>query len=469
MRFFVFAFAIGASMFGADVPLTPQMQSMVNRISPASLRGHLSFIASDLLEGRLTPSRGLDIAAEYIAAQFRRAGLEPIGDDGYFQTATLAVREPNYEGFEMTITSAGKTVKVERDEVYLLSARPIALNNVPIVAWSGGTPSPQEINGKVVFITDFDALQSLRGYQPALVFLPTAPPTGHQGLIYREMPRFRPTLNVLSRPDMSELLKDPNARVTIRMAAALERPVKARNVAAVLRGSDPILRDTYVMLTAHYDHIGTTPHGDDHIYNGANDDGSGTVSVIEIASAMAAMRPRPKRSIVFMTFFGEEPGGVGSNYYVRHPLVPLAKTIADLNLEQVGRTDAGNGPQVANASLTGFDFSDLPKIVAAEGRRVGIQVYKDEQNSDSYFSRSDNQPLADAGIPAHTLGVAFEFPDYHKVSDHWDKIDYDNMAKVARAIALGLLHLASDAPPPKWNAENPAATKYVEAAKKLHP
>src|SRR5580698_7564566 len=103
-----------ALLLGAD--LSPQMQSALDHISAQSLRGHLSFIASDLLEGRATPSRGLDLAAEYIAAQFRRAGLEPVGDDGYFQTAALIEREPNWDGFEMTFSAGGKTIRIEKNE-----------------------------------------------------------------------------------------------------------------------------------------------------------------------------------------------------------------------------------------------------------------------------------------------------------------------------------------------------------------
>ncbi len=473
MRFFVTLLApiitLSPSLFGADAKLPPEMQSLVNHISAASLRGHLSFISSDLLEGRMTPSRGLDLAAEYIAAQFRRAGLEPIGDDGYFQTATLAVREPNWTGFEMSITAGGKTVKIEKEDVYLLPERPLSLDNIPMVAWGGGTPSPEQINGKVVYVGDLRAARGLRGYQPALVFVANTSGAPQPALVDPEVNSRRPAMSILSRGDVGELLKDPGARVTLHMAASVDHQVKVRNVAAVLRGSDPALRDTYVMLTAHYDHIGTRTTGEDRIFNGANDDGSGTVSVIEIANALASMRPRPKRSVLFVTFFGEELGSVGAKYYGRHPLVPLAKTIADLNLEQIGRTDAANGKQISNASVTGFDFSDLPQVLMEEGQRVGVKVYKDEQASDAFFSRSDNQPLADAGIPAHTLCVAFEFPDYHQVGDHWQKIDYDNMAKVDRAVALGLLHLASDAPPPKWNESNSAAKKYVDAAKKLHP
>jgi len=104
---------------GADQPLTPEQRAVINHISADSLRGNLSFLASDLLEGRATPSRGLDLAAEYIAAQFRRVGLEPAGDDGYFQTATITVREPNRDGFSMTVSAGGRTMKVAADEAYI--------------------------------------------------------------------------------------------------------------------------------------------------------------------------------------------------------------------------------------------------------------------------------------------------------------------------------------------------------------
>jgi hypothetical protein len=96
-----------------------------------------------------------------------------------------------------------------------------------------------------------------------------------------------------------------------------------------------------------------------------------------------------------------------------------------------------------------------------------VRIFKDPLGSDAFFALSDNQPFADAGVPAHTLSVAYQFPDYHKPTDHWDKIDYPNMAKVDAAIALGLLRLASDASPPKWNDLIPATRRYVEAAKKL--
>ena len=184
---------------------------------------------------------------------------------------------------------------------------------------------------------------------------------------------------------------------------------------------------------------------------------------------LAALPVHPKRSILFILFFGEERGLWGSRYYAAHPLVPPAQTIAQLNLEQVGRTDAADGPQIKTASITGYDFSDVPSILADAAQAAGVRIFKNPQNSDAYFSRSDNQSLADLGIPAHTLCVAYDFPDYHKVSDSWEKIDYDNMAAVDRAVALGMLRLASGEAPPKWNEQYAPARRYVDAARRLHP
>jgi Zn-dependent M28 family amino/carboxypeptidase len=279
-----------------------------------------------------------------------------------------------------------------------------------------------------------------------------------------------PSIGLITNQDLLDLLRSAaDARITIHAAAPVEESMTVRNVAGILRGSDSVLRDTYVMLSAHYDHLGVRGMGEDRIFNGANDDGSGTVSVIEVASAFAALPERPKRSILFVLFFGEELGLVGSRYYARHPLVPLAETVADLELEQVGRTDASEGPQIKTAGVTGFDFSDLPVRIAEAGERTGIRIFKDPKNSDTYFSASDNRSLAEQGVPAHTLSVAYQFPDYHGVSDEWDKIDYDNMAAVDRAVALGLAGLASEAPPPKWNESYEPARRYVEAGWRLHP
>ena len=455
---------------GADQPLTPEQRAVINHISADSLRGNLSFLASDLLEGRATPSRGLDLAAEYIAAQFRRVGLEPAGDDGYFQTATITVREPNRDGFSMTVSAGGRTMKVAADEAYISPSAPLRMDDAELVIADGSQPlTPELVNGKAVLVTT-QRLRFPQGTRPALVLsLATALPQGPQVGNPDAAPQAFTTA-VIAKPELGTFLRGAaDARITLRSNAASVKTATVRNVAAVLRGSDPKLRDTYVMLSAHYDHLGLAPSGDDRIYNGANDDGSGSSSVIEVASALTALPVHPRRSILFILFFGEERGLWGSRFYAAHPLVPPSQTIAQLNLEQVGRTDASDGPQIKTATITGYDFSDVPYILADAAQAAGVKVYKNLQNSDVYFSRSDNQSLADLGIPAHTLCVAYDFPDYHKVSDSWEKIDYDNMATVDRAVALGMIRLASDEAPPQWNELYAPARRYVDAAHRLHP
>jgi len=260
----------------------------------------------------------------------------------------------------------------------------------------------------------------------------------------------------------------PNAAAAPTISAHIGAPTvvtsKVRNVIGLLRGSGPALKDTYVLITAHYDHLGIRDNGTpDHIFNGANDDGSGTASVIEIANALAALPARPGRSIVFMTQFGEEKGDLGSRYYAQHPIFPLAKTIVDVNLEQVGRTDDLEGPRVGAFNLTGFDYTDLPAVFRRAGEQTGIQAIKHEKNSDAYFTRSDNAAFAEAGVPATTLSVAYDFPDYHKAGDEWPKLDYENMAKVDRTVALAAIDIANNPQAPKWDASNPKTERFVKA------
>jgi Zn-dependent M28 family amino/carboxypeptidase len=250
----------------------------------------------------------------------------------------------------------------------------------------------------------------------------------------------------------------------------VDEPIKIFNVAGLLRGSDPALNRTCVIVSSHYDHLGTsTTAGDgDHIYNGANDDGSGTVSVIELAAAFARLEPRPRRSILFLTFFGEEMGLLGSRHYVKHPLLPLDQTIANVNLEQVGRTDDSEGSTSGIAMMTGVDYSQVADIFAAAGKATGVEYRHHPTKSDGYFTASDNAAFAQAGIPAHTICTAFQYPDYHGLGDHWDKIDYENMAKVDRSVALGLWQLANAEEAPTWN-ESPKTARFIEAWRKLHP
>jgi hypothetical protein len=451
-------------------------QGVLDHISANDLKGNLSFLSSDLLEGRDTPSKGLDIAGEFIASQFRRAGLEPQFQNAEFETLTA-----DMTGFSFTVNGVAVTEKVT-----IQNSAALDIKDAPVYKVESGSVPALEEKVALLAVPDFSAQgarENLATYQKWLAAVVAKHPLAiiqyTEGAQRRGGSGTRPRLvevetatktpaTVTIADSAAAKLFEKKSTVSIHANAPAVSSAHLRNVTAILKGSDPELSKTYILVTAHYDHIGMKATGDgDRIYNGANDDGSGTVSVIELANALATMNPRPKRSILFMTFFGEEKGLLGSRYYGAHPLVPLKDTIAQINLEQIGRTDDTDGPQVSTATFTGFKFSNIPATFEAAGKELGVKVYDNEKVGDSYFARSDNQSLADSGIPSHTLCVAFEYPDYHGLGDEWPKVDYENMAKIDRMVALGVINLANNAKAPRWN-ESDKTGKYVEAWKALH-
>jgi hypothetical protein len=483
--FFLAAAAFAAAIAAAQTA-SSNLPLISSRLTANDLKADISFLASDALEGRGTPSRGLEIAAEYVAAQFRRAGLEPAGDDDYFQTANYVNVTPVTEGMEFTVEVAGGAVKAKSISMALQQAAAADVTKAAVVKVAGSDGAaiaaltPEQVRGKVL-VLDFPTgtnpvmltrqLPALAAkLQPALVVLlrsggqpanrsarmreATAAPAVPVLLVWDEEVR---TALGAGRPEAVD------AVVSAHIPPPISTPVKVHNVVGVLRGSDPSLRDTYVLVTAHYDHLGMRGTGEgDHIFNGANDDGSGTASVIEVANALAALPTRPRRSIVFMTFFGEELGLVGSRYYGAHPIFPLAKTVADLNLEQLGRTDVDGGSSVGLVNVTGFDFSTLTDAVVKAGGETGLQVVKNAELNERYFAQSDNQALADAGVPAHTLSVGYMFPDYHQAGDEWPKIDYANLALVDRTVAVAVYDVADSVDAPQWK-DLPQTQRYIKA------
>lgn len=483
MREMTFRTALCGLLFAGAAASQSLTGQIAARLTANDLKADVSFLASDALQGRGTPSPGLDIAAEYIAAQFRRAGLEPAGDDGYFQTAPYGTVTLNSEGLLLSIENNGKSVAAAAAGMAIGDAAQVDLHGAAAylasdIASLDKVPA-EEARGKVL-IVNIAAGRSggirirpatLARVQPALVvlLLNAALPGGNSRPQLRDMSTAATPMLLVWDASVREALaaEKPGpieATVSAHISEPTLTPVKLRNVIGVLRGSDPALRDTYVLVTAHYDHLGVRGTGPgDHIYNGANDDASGTSCVIEMAQTLAALPARPKRSIVFLTLFGEEMGLVGSRYYAAHPVFPLARTVADLNLEQMGRTDDNTGPRVGIVNVTGFDYSSITPALVEAGKEFGIQVLKDEQASDPFFARSDNQALADAGVPSHTLSVGYVFPDYHQPGDEWPKIDYENMAKVDRTAALGVFRIADNADAPQWNAANPKTERYIKA------
>lgn len=497
-----------ASGFLADnAALSPVVQTVLYSITASDLKGELSFISSDALQGRYTPSPGLDVAAEFIASQFRAAGLEPGGDQDYFQTAAMVDRHMPKPQSDMTVTAGPRTLTIAASSVSVVDAnQPAKIDRAPVLVFASRDPDllkGADLTGKAVVVSipvssrmphepSISIARKTRAFDKAIagsgaaVEILVGPqkqtPTGDRLLTQSEVQEHRIPVVAVSSDELQPWMEQPDASgatVSLDIPAPEDHRVVLKNVVGILRGSDPNLKDTCVLLTAHYDHLGTTDtagraavshpaaSSNDHIYNGANDDGSGTVSVTEIAKALAKLNPHPRRSIVFVTFFGEERGELGSQYYARHPVFPLSKTVADLNLEQLGRTDATGGRQVNSASVTGFDYSDVSRYLDEAGRETGIHVYLDKEGNDAYFARSDNASFAEDGVPAHSITVAFDFPDYHGLGDRWQKIDYENMARVDRMIALAVVNVANAQRAPEWNAQNPKTVPYREAQQRL--
>ncbi|CAN7567510.1 M28 family metallopeptidase [Massilia sp. LjRoot122] len=446
-------------------------------ISPEVLRTHVAYLSSDELEGRGTPSRGQDLATEYIAAQFRKAGLEPAGDDGFYQTATWQYAERKAGDVALSVSAGGSTITVPAGGATGNFLDALALASTPAVfmPWKEALENSEAANGKVLVVPAAPMPRAARTLQeklkskPALVVMIDRERRHGAGtggwLVDPEQAAVKgaPPVLVLHAPDAAAALEKGGASVSARVAAAALRPVKLRNVIGVLRGADPALKNSYVLMTAHHDHVGIR---DGEIYNGANDDASGVVSVIEAAQMLAARKDRPRRSIVFMTFFGEELGMLGSKYYARHPVFPLKDTVANINLEQTGRTDDSEGKQLNSVAMTGFDFSTVGDMLKKSAEQTGVRLWKHAAFSDQFFSRADNQSLADVGVPAHTLSVAYGFSDYHGKDDTWDKLDYDNMARVTRMLAQGVYDIANDSARPVWTSA-PKAAGYAAKGRSL--
>lgn len=368
------------------------------------------------------------------------------------------------DGFQLVLTSGKRQVKPGMDDVRVRTTGGLELTNAAVVKLPRNGAIPP-IDGMIVAGDEHrygteTFLNELQARKPSLILLigksretqrkgPARPMT----FLAEAEGSQAPVIRIRKSDAASLLAGEGSIQLTVHIAKPVTKEFTLRNVVALLRGSDDSLRNQYVLLTAHYDHLGRTPAG---IFHGANDDGSGTVSVIEIGRAMAAMNPRPKRSIIFMTVFGEEEGLLGSRYYVHHPLVPLKETVAEVNLEQMGRTDEKTGTETRALAFTGSGFSDLPEIMGRAAKTEHVNVYK-RGDADDYFDRSDNFSFAQYGVIAHTIAVAFEYPDYHALGDTVDKIDFANMAAVDKGVAAGIVQLADEPNVPQWSSAKGAA------------
>ncbi len=235
----------------------------------------------------------------------------------------------------------------------------------------------------------------------------------------------------------------------------------APNVVAIFPGSDPTLRNEYVVLSAHMDHVGVgRPVRGDSIYNGADDDASGTSALLEVAEAFASLAEgvRPARSILFLAVSGEEKGLLGSEYYSDHPTVPLESIVANVNMDMIGRNETDG------VVVIGKNYSSLGAVVeqvAAEHRQlIGLTAGDDRWPNERFFFRSDHFNFARKEIPA-IFFFAGTHEDYHEPSDEVERLDVDKAARVARMIFLTTHSIATTPQRPTWSAQGLAEVRRM--------
>jgi acetylornithine deacetylase/succinyl-diaminopimelate desuccinylase-like protein len=241
--------------------------------------------------------------------------------------------------------------------------------------------------------------------------------------------------------DNGEFIQDISTTVRFRSGP---REWHTRNVIGVLAGSDPQLKDQVLLLTAHMDHLGVgKPVNGDSIYNGADDDASGCVAVLQLARALAAGQ-RPKRTVLFVFFGSEETGGQGDQYFLLHPPLPLDHIVANLEFEMIGRPDPEVKPD--QLWLTGYERSNLGPELARRGARLVADPHPREQ----FFQRSDNFALAKRGIVAQTVSSYGLHSDYHRPSDDLAHIDFKHMEQAIASMVEPVEWLANSDFKPEW-------------------
>ncbi|HEX6644240.1 MAG TPA: M20/M25/M40 family metallo-hydrolase [Gemmatimonadales bacterium] len=502
----------------SELPLKYAPRPTAAAILPADLMSRLYLFADDSMEGREFGERGNFKATEYIAREARRLGLEPAGEDGtYFQVLPTHRRafDPA-SGFgpagrslapwtEYAPFDLGPGVRsldgvqavyggVWGDSARLAPASAAAGRLVVLSSASQwNAPRPQllaRFPGAAGFaiatldrvpsgVVDFLRQPGLRVGEPD-----STPAPAHIWITPAAAEALLGTPLAAARPGAT----GATVAGTIRYRTE-ETAYPARNVVAVIRGSDPVLRSQYVAIGAHSDHIGVSsravdhdslraynsvmrpmgaddPQGDpgaaewariratldslrrlrparpDSIANGADDDGSGSVAMLEMAEALAASRQKPKRSILFVWHTGEEAGLLGAEYYTANPTVPRDSIVTTLNIDMIGRGKASDVPnggpaylQLIGSRRLSRELGDLVEAVNAEGNHGFRFDYQFDANGhpEQYYCRSDHYEYAKYGIPV-TFFSTGSHRDYHMVTDEPQYIDYAQLARVSTLI-----------------------------------
>lgn len=499
-------------LLAAVVPVHAQADSLArhyaNTITQADLRARLEILASDSFMGRETGTEGQRLAAQYILEQFRSYGIPPVPGatgrgmeaDGYRQLFPVEVIRTG--GLSMAV--AGRSYTFLQDYAYFTESLRSDLDVAEVMVLAPVSLGGAKLGGasKVVMLlqdrqTQDDphamaaqAMEALTntGTKVLLMVHEQARAIMEQrgSFITREHMRLatdngsRPRSGgarvqvILITPELAQAILD-HGKVSLKKAAATagkkrliikvqvrftyasrNGPATGENVLGFISGSDK--KDELVVVTAHYDHVGVI---DGEVYNGADDDGSGTVAVLGMAKAFAKAKAEghgPRRSMLFMTVSGEEKGLLGSRWYTDHPVFPLDSTVADLNIDMIGRTDTVYGDSSSYVYVIGSRriSNELGNIIERENDALAKlhldYTFDAADDPNRFYYRSDHYNFAKHGVP-----IAFFFngvhADYHGPYDEVDKIRFDLLRQrtllvfhTAWALANSETRLAKDGP-----------------------
>jgi hypothetical protein len=504
-------------------------QRPVDLIQINNIKADMFFLSADEMAGRKTASHEAQIAANYIASEFLRFGLKPMGDDGtYFQNFDLVTAWPDKQNLALIARRNGveKSYQLDHDFDFsdLVESNNPATVAGPLVFLGYGVNAPEygyndfsgiDLHGKIALVLTHEPQESdpnsrfkgkwntIHAYD--VYKYEQVRKTGAAGLLIvrqgtSHWPPDRPDAphdwsmptplialagNTWDLPvfgiteaTANELLANsgktiaflqkaidqsfkpqsflvPGVEITIKKALKDRQVVHARNVIALLEGSDPKFKDEYVVVSGHYDHMGIVQG---RIYRGADDNVSGTIGVLESARAYTQGKVRPKRSIMFIAFDAEEAAMLGSAYFVANPVLPLDKAVADLNMDSIGRDeDTRNwklvpGQTRNSVNLVGTLYNpDLRGIIERNNQSIGLQLdFKTDTNDiEEWFDRSDQIMFATKSIPM-VLFTTGEHLDYHTENDTWDKINYPKLEKIIRLVFLTSVDVANSDPRPRF-------------------
>ncbi len=445
----------------------------------------LTYLANEC-EGRGSGQPGFQKAADYVAAHFKSWGLKPMGDNGtYFQNVPFQVTHFVDAGSELGILGLDKSILAGKGfRMTTISTTSSITGILAVVKVTGDSAKFEEgsLTGKVVLLYADRVTPSLRNaisrQNPAAILTvsSTIPPINYNATrVTSATPtaprRVRVPMGVITdhaaaylvaNLDMvdANIAPEKGAPITlsrgfVRLKANVEtKAIGVPNVVALLPGSDPAFRDEYIGIGGHLDHLGKQGTV---VYPGADDDGSGSTAVMCIAHAMATNPKKPKRSILFMTFCGEELGLIGSSYLVNHPMIPLNKMVSELQMDMVARDSYGaqNGDQQRmdivqenrdTIRLVGSKriSTELDKVIQEANKYVG---FKFKYDAEDVYTRSDHYNFASRGIPIAFLFDGFT-PDYHQPSDTVDKINFLKLANSAKLYYLTAYAISDNPKPP---------------------